>query len=180
MAYQVCNQHHSSAPMTAYWQQWMLLWKQDKLDPQPCKEFQHDLIQLLQQHINNQHKVIIMLEANENLSHDKSNLGQALQRAGMVNTYHIHHRSTYGISEDPLTYSRGSKCIDYIYCTANISTCGYTPFQEGISVSDHQGIFVDINLGSLLGKSTKLPSIWSWDHQSKTLCKWQHPEGLHD
>ena len=53
------------------------------------------------------------------------------------------------------TYSRGNKCLDYIFVSQNIlpsiQQSAILPFNYAIS-SDHQAIYVDLDTQSLFGK----------------------------
>jgi hypothetical protein len=57
----------------------------------------------------------------------------------------------------PETYTRGSKCIEFILGIPNIKRAtlaqGYLPFYKGGWDSDHRGIFADIKMNAI--ESTK-------------------------
>ena len=59
----------------------------------------------------------------------------------------------YNIKYEPYTHKRGSKRIDFVFCTKLINPihqkCGILPF-DTVTVSDHRSIYLDINLFDFL------------------------------
>jgi hypothetical protein len=126
--------------------------------------------------------VMLMLDANENLTKSKSPLGQTLMELGMTNVYQHVHADYDELANEPATYNRGSQCIDFIYASAGVlpfvKKCGITAFQEGVAFSDHRGIFVDIELKAFLGKPQMLlpQGMRGMRCNNPTSCKKYSPE----
>lgn len=58
------------------------------------------------------------------------------------------------MQDERLTYARGTKCLDYIFCTTNllpsVTKCGILPYSE-IFDSNHRSIYVNFNTNTLMG-----------------------------
>lgn len=160
-AYQVVNDKGSiHRPRTAYKQQWMMLRNSTNPDPDPRKAFVRDLMSTIKKERDRGNEVILMLDANDYLTGPKSPLGQALREASLVDVYQHVHAPHDELADELATHNRGTKCIDFIYASAGIlphvKRCGITAFQEGVTFSDHRGIFIDVNLRSILGSPQML------------------------
>ena len=160
------SEHHKNAgPTTNIMQQWQRLEKKTLEDP----NIRDLVIICLSQFIHNlqqqqQHKVIIVIDANEANDKPKNGVDKLLHLTKFIDVISQQH----GIRKEPNTYLRGSKRIDLIFCSKHISTftdnSGINPFNE-ITSSNHRGLFLDLRLTSFLKKSyTALP-----DHTSRPL-----------
>jgi hypothetical protein len=156
-AYQVVDDSNAlHRPRTAYKQQWTMLRTDGDRNPDPRKAFVTDIIKYITREQEQDNDIILMLDANDNLTDPKSNLGRELLARGMTNVYQHLHAPYDEMAEEPATFNRGSRCIDFIYATPGvlpfITKCGITAFQEGVAFSDHRGLFIDMELQSFLGK----------------------------
>ena len=130
-------------PTMAYSQQWSLLQRSGLTDPDPRQSFITDIIAYAEQELTLNHELLIALDANESLHNTKSGIRRFLQ-LGLVDV----HLERFGVQQEPATYNRGTKRIDYIFATANLSQyivqAGIEPFYSGV-VSDHRGVYIDLS-----------------------------------
>jgi hypothetical protein len=65
-------------------------------------------------------------------------------------------RSQLGADNEPPTYARGSKRIDYIFMTADVASlvkaCGAEPFNHRF-FSNHRGLYADLQLLGLFNRN---------------------------
>jgi hypothetical protein len=77
-------------------------------------------------------------------------LAHLVTECGLVDFHAINH----GTTEEPNTYSRGSKRVDYVFGSPRvvpfIDLCGIDPFHL-IIYSDHRELFLDVDFQGLLG-----------------------------
>jgi hypothetical protein len=77
-------------------------------------------------------------------------LAQLVTQCDLVDPHAIHH----GTDQEPSTYSRGTKRLDYIFVSPSvlpfIQKCGIDPFHQ-ILYTDHRGLFIDADIKGLLG-----------------------------
>ena len=143
--YQVCKQHTSSAgPKTAFSQQWSLLKRQGQAHPNPRKQFIEDLDQLLLDLTNHGNTIILAGDFNATIGDEPHGIDRIVSKYNLVDTIQYLHGP-----HACATYSRGSKCIDYVFCSSSflpaIQRGAILPFHSIIS-SDHRPIFLDINI----------------------------------
>ena len=140
-------------PETAFGQQAALL-SIEGISTNPRQQFILDLIESVKEWRKDLDDVMILLDANQDLT---SSTGQSLttlmRECQLVNLFHHHH----GVRPTFSTYDLGSKRLDYAIVTATLSPyvikCGYLPFYLGVS-SDHRGLFIDLSteiIDGLLG-----------------------------
>ena len=156
--YQTCHTSTNQAgPKTFYMQQWSLLRDRDITNPQPRKQFYRDLDTVLTSLCNNGKSIVLAGDFNESLGDDPQGLDRIV----------IKHQLTDSIAQrhgpyTTTTYSRGSKCLDYIFVShdllPSIQRCGILPFDE-IFTSDHRAIFLDLHPRKSIG--TDLSPLWS-------------------
>jgi hypothetical protein len=144
-AYRPCK---TTGPNTTWTQQWLLL-RENKLDPDPIKEFYKYLDSELQKWKNNNYEIIVQIDANEEIGRNPGGLGKVLSGNGLFNIVaNQHQMDTY-----PPTYARGNKRIDYIFGTEKIQqhckSSGILPLNIGYP-SDHRPIFIRIDLQKIL------------------------------
>jgi hypothetical protein len=146
-AYKVCkNTVAAAGAKTAYMQQWSMLRIASNPDPNSRQQFIYDVDEFLTAlRQDPKHEILLMLDANENINEGGSKLHQLMQKHDMVDIHaHIH-----GTEDEPATYIRGRKRIDYMFGSAGIVThtnaAGIEAFYDGVAVSDHRGLFADIN-----------------------------------
>ena len=109
--------------------------------------FQEDLLAQLTLWRNEGDKIVLMLDANEDLSHGK--LEKALkEQLNMIDA--VKARSN---CPGPNTFHTGSKQVDGIWVTQDldISLACFLPFFFG--AGDHRGILIDLYSSSVLGNT---------------------------
>jgi hypothetical protein len=81
-----------------------------------------------------------MMDANENISSHQSSINKFVLDTNMT-PVHSHFPSA--------SYTRGSSCIDFIFSTQEIKEAitfvGYLPFYDEVCISDHRGVYADID-----------------------------------
>ena len=136
------SQEQSKGDQTSYMQQIRLLKQQGITNPNPRQQVLDDLDKMLQQWQDENNDIILMMDANSNLQ-DRA-LTQVLHKHKLNDALGIHH----GYNQPP-TYARGTRTIDYIFCSEciidSISKCGILPYNELI-LSDHRALFIDIDI----------------------------------
>jgi hypothetical protein len=102
---------------------------------------------------------MILIDTNDNLYNKDSLLPSFLSKSDLTSLIP-------NTKEHPATYSRGSRCIDYIFGSTSliqhVQACGITAFYDKPYVhSDHRGLFVDLNELALFGANlnTIIPPI---------------------
>jgi exonuclease III len=135
-AYQVCNQQGNQAgDRTAYAQQKSILCRQGR-DTSPRKAFFDDLDDQLEEWIDKGYEIILTGDLNEELGSDVTGFARVSAKWSLVEI--IQH--THGIEGEPPTYARGTRRLDYAFCTPNlvacIAHCGILPYSEIVD-SDH-------------------------------------------
>ena len=121
--------------------------------------------------IDNQHEVILFIDANEPHIYC-SGIDRLIKRIKIIDPILVRH----GCATKPNTHKRGADRIDFVLCTQLINDfitkCGITPFDQ-ISQSDHRGIYLDIQVKSFLQEdivslalTSRILSIKSPDHVS--------------
>lgn len=134
---------------TTYQQQWRILRNKFGGDPDPRKHLLTDLEAAICKWMQSGYEVIMMVDSNENITKSNSKILPFLARTKLTPLNHLFPEASY---------DRGSKCIDFIFGTAQVKTAtirsGYTSFYDGIWNSDHRGIFVDISTKGLFHGET--------------------------
>lgn len=135
------SQEQSKGDNTSFMQQIRLLKQQNIRNPNPRQQVLDDLDTLLKQVNKEKDDVIIMMDANSDL-----------QDGALTKILHKHKLydalgSKHGHNQ-PSTYARGVRTIDYIFCSETIINAivkgGILPYNELIP-SDHRGLFIDID-----------------------------------
>ena len=143
--YQVCNQSISTVgPKTAFAQQWSLLRERGIHHPNPRKQFYSDLDELIASLRRQGNMIILAGDFNSTLGDDPTGLDRILHKYNLADTIqHLH--GSYHCA----THIRGSKCIDYIFCSSEflpaVQRGAILPFQS-ITFSDHRPIFLDLDI----------------------------------
>ena len=142
-AYRPCKTNKVTSNGTVY-RQHLQYYKDNDIDDCPLQMFDKELLELIRKCIRQREKVILMIDLNEDIN--QGEFSNKLQRCGLISAL----RNRHGTNTPPTQHS-GSVAIDDIYVTHNVLTgkCGYLPFGEG--PGDHRGLFVDVNLQSLIG-----------------------------
>ena len=114
-AYQVCNQQENSAgEKTAFAQQLTLL-RRNGRDGSPRKAFFDDLDQQLNEWITKGYEIILSGDLNEQLGADIHGFAHISAKWDLVEVIQHYH----GMTDEPPTYVRGIKRLDYVFCTPN-------------------------------------------------------------
>ena len=149
-AYQVCNQRANQVgDRTAFAQQLSLLRRNGK-DCSPRKSFFDDLDTKIEEWREKEYEIILSGDLNEELGADVHGFARISAKHDLVEV--IQHQ--HGTTDEPPTYARGSRRLDYVFCTPNlvpsIVSCGILPYSEIID-SDHRAIYVDFCTSTLIG-----------------------------
>ena len=149
-AYQVCNQQENSAgEKTAFAQQLSLL-RRNGRDGSPRKAFFDDLDQQLNEWITKGYEIILSGDLNEQLGADIHGFAHISAKWDLVEVIQHYH----GMTDEPPTYVRGIKRLDYVFCTPNllssVKRSGLLPYSEIID-SDHRVVYVDFDTQTLMG-----------------------------
>ena len=149
--YQVCNTTITQVgPKTAFSQQWSLLREQGILEPNPRRQFIKDLDKVISVFHSNHHKIILCGDFNESIGDNIHGLDSIITKYNLTDAIQ-HQHGHHTVS----TYSRGNKCLDYIFVSQNIlpsiQQSAILPFNYVVS-SDHRAIYVDFNTSILFGK----------------------------
>jgi hypothetical protein len=150
-AYIVCKDSiERSGPNTAYSQQWLILKKRDPHNnPDPRSVAFHDLKERINELRQQGQEIIVMMDANDTLQNTRSALTKWTAETKMIDPLVQRH----GTEGEPPTYARGSKRIDYILVSENLSeyvtSCGILPLHN-ICFSAHRALYIDIDLQAFL------------------------------
>ena len=149
--YQVVD-HDTAGPYTVYQQQLSLLKLADRLD-KPRRAFIVDLSKYVDSLATPDTEIILMGDLNEVVGFDGSGFSKITSDHDLVDIMaHFHP-----IADEVATYARGTKRLDYIFCTPNLLPAilhsGVEPFNEHIP-SDHRSLFVDWDEKALFGSKT--------------------------
>jgi endonuclease/exonuclease/phosphatase family metal-dependent hydrolase len=97
--------------------------------------------------------IILVGDFNENLDINTSETAKLCEEHELVDTFAARHPDT----EECSTYIRGTKRIDYYLVSRDIipavTAVGYKPYHYR-TTSDHQGLFLDLDVGPLYGNAT--------------------------
>jgi hypothetical protein len=141
---------------TSYSRQWKALTKTTELENcDPRKILLMDLETEVRKWQQQGDEIIIGIDANDTITSKNNDFKQFVQNNNLYSaTEHI---------EQPATYNRGSKTIDYLLCTQNIKDTilgtGYLAFYEGGWKSDHRALFMDIDMTTIFGNLNKITPI---------------------
>ena len=107
------------------------------------KRMMKELISFIKKLREQKHEVILLIDANESITDSNSLIGKLLSQTQICDPIFKQHRS----KNQPNTHIKGSKRIDYIFCTQHISqyisSSGIFSF-EFITTTDHRALFIDI------------------------------------
>ena len=113
-----------------------------------------ELIRFIKKLQEQKHEVILLIDANESITDSNSLIGTLLSQTQMCDPIFNQH----GSKNEPNTHIKGSKRIDYIFCTQHISkyiiSSGILPF-DFVTTTDHRALFIDIYLHKYLRNPTQ-------------------------
>ena len=117
---------------------------QNNIDKCPLEIFRSDLIQQLKTWIKMKNKIIIMIDANEDVR--KGPLSKAFENLGLISAIRTKHGEFC-----PATQHKGSDPIDDIFISPGIKVkkSGFLPFGDG--PGDHRAVYADLCQQSLFG-----------------------------
>jgi hypothetical protein len=151
-AYQVVDIRGTSGPTTAYTQQLLMLKQQQRADQRPCREFQKAIRSFLQSKITDGHEIALCDDLNEELGSTAGGMSQVATNLGLIDIL----AQTHGLDSEVATYARGTKRLDYILMTEQLTShstnCGAEPFNHRF-YSDHRRIWVDLELLGLFDRN---------------------------
>lgn len=112
----------------------------------PRKAFLRDLLLFLQHCRQNQERIVLLIDANDDIR--SSDTTTALADADLLESITSHHSS----QPPPATHRRGSKTIDGIFLSPELqpSRAGFLSFDS--SPGDHRAGYIDISWTNLLGE----------------------------
>jgi hypothetical protein len=152
-AYQPCVvRGNPKGKFTVHAQQSSLLRQANMTDlkPNPRKYFRRDLTTLLKRLKAQGDDLIVMGDFNEVLGNDPAGMSKICRELDLSDIMKMRH----GTSDEPATYARGTKRLDYVLmserCAISVRQCGYEPFNHRL-FSDHRGMFVDLDMALLFG-----------------------------
>jgi hypothetical protein len=135
---------------TVWTQQYLLLRTKGIMKPNPVKALYRDLDRQLEEWREDNCEIILMMDANEVPGTKPGDIGTVFAKHGLIDI----HLARLSDDNEPSTYARGSRRIDYMYATQFVSThtirTGSPPFGTGSFQSDHRGLFADINISAIL------------------------------
>ena len=111
-----------------------------------------ELISFIKKLRGKKHEVILLIDANESIIDNTSLIGKLLKQTQMCDPIFKQH----GSKNEPNNHLRGSKRIDYTFCTQHISqyisSSGILSF-DFVTTTDHHALFIDIYLNKYLKTS---------------------------
>jgi hypothetical protein len=115
-AYQVCKQQANRVgARTAFAQQLSLLRRNGK-DCSPRKSFFDDLDAKIEEWREKNYEIILSGDLNEELGTDVDGFARLSAKWDLVEIIQHHH----GTTQEPPTYARGTRRLDYAFCTPNL------------------------------------------------------------
>jgi hypothetical protein len=140
------------------WNQQAIFLKDRKSDrsPNPRKQFIKDLTDFINQKQALNHEIILNLDTNEVVGEDSQGISKLMSDCNLSDLHDIPGMDLDQQLQD--TYRRGNKRrINFMLGTPKIRECvqcqGALEYNDGI-VSDHRGMFIDLNVASLFGGAT--------------------------
>ena len=154
-AYRVCQGNIGAAgTSTAFHQEWHLLRLSGNPKPNPRQSFIQDLSVEIEKWKKEGASVIIGGDFNENLGDTIDGLAQLVSNSNLTDV----HAHFHGTADEPATFVRGTKRLDYVFATEDvlpfIYSSGIEPFFSTVH-SDHRGLFLDLDVTGLLGGKTE-------------------------
>ena len=159
-AYRVCQQRIEQATgKKAFTQQWSIMRDILKIqNPDPRKQLLTDLSIELSRLRKEGYEILLQIDANESTDSVNSALHTFMRNNKLLDLHLFRHQSFE--TPTPATYDRGRRKIDFMFGTQlvanNIHRIGIHAFSE-IFISDHRGLYVDLDLETLLlGKPAQI------------------------
>jgi hypothetical protein len=134
---------------TSYQQQRRYFITKEKDLTCPRARFWEDLVALLTKWRMEGDRLVVCLDANEDIY--KKSIGKALTDPEGLNMSEV--VGTFTGEKLGATYFRGSKPIDGIWATQDVTIMGACVMPAGFGVGDHRLFVVDIQMASMIGNS---------------------------
>ena len=135
-------------------QQRSLLIRQGDAHLQPRQAFQRDLRQFLSKLHQQEQEILLLGDFNERLGDNINGTAQLAAEFNLTDKFSTQHPHL----QDPATYARGQKRLDFALGTARLSAtvqaCGYEAFNYRFH-TDHRAYFIDFDTESLFGSATQ-------------------------
>ena len=120
------------------------------LQPNPRKQFIKDLDKTIAPLHSKGQKLILHGDFNESIGDKANGIDYIITKYNLVDTIQYKHGQ-----HNESTYSRGNKCLDYIFVSQNvlpsIQQSAILPLNYVVS-SDHRAIYVDLDMTTFFGK----------------------------
>jgi hypothetical protein len=151
-SYQVPKNSNLSGPTTAHTQQVLQLKRHGIPEQNPRRQFCAAIDIFLKEKIELGHQIILGGDFNEELGSSMQGFAYIVAKHNLTDVLRVN----LGTSEEPATYSRGTKRLDYIFMTSDIASsvvsCGAEPFNHRF-FSDHRGLYVDLKLSGIFDRN---------------------------
>jgi hypothetical protein len=112
--------------------------------------FFDNLDEQLEEWIGKGYEIILSGDLNKELGADVTGFARIMAKWDLVEI--IQH--THSVQGEPPTYARGTRRLDYVFCTLNllpsVVRCGILPYSEIVD-SDHRALYVDFATSTLMG-----------------------------
>jgi exonuclease III len=151
-AYQVPRNSESCGKTTSHQQQVLQMKRDGIRDQNPRRQFCSSLDTYLSAKIYEKHQIILGGDFNEEVGLNMDGITAVIAKHNLVDVM----RTKLGAADEPATYSRGSRRLDYIFMTDDIASlvrsCGAEPFNHRF-FSDHRGLYVDLAVSGLFDRN---------------------------
>jgi exonuclease III len=151
-AYQVPKNSNLSGPTTAHTQQVLQLKQIGFPEQNPRRQFCDALDRFLTDKIDAGHQIILGGDFNDEIGSTMQGFTYIVAKHNLTDVLRVQ----LGTTDEPATYARGSKRLDYVFMTADIASsvvaCGAEPFNHRF-FSDHRGLYVDLKLSGLFDRN---------------------------
>jgi hypothetical protein len=151
-AYQAPKNSGAAGITTVHQQQVLQMKREGITDQNPRRQFCKALDTFLAEKLKAKHQIILGGDFNEDIGTNMHGLTGVISKHNLTDVL----QSQLNMDDEPATYARGSKRIDYVFATADVAalvrTCGAEPFNHRF-FSDHRGIYVDLVLSGLFDRN---------------------------
>ena len=150
--YRVHRKSDDTSGLTTAGSQQRALLKSKNITTNPRDAIMKDLCDLIRKDITSNRSVILMGGFNEGVE-SRGKTHNRLSEIGLSNLMMERYENKL-----PKTWNRGKSAIDHVYMTMDVfkavKKAGFSPF-DTISLSDHRGIFFDLDMGMLFDETLK-------------------------
>jgi exonuclease III len=143
-AYQVVQETGHHGDRTTHSQQVRMMRLEGQLQPNPQRQFNHDMKSLVKLLYKKGHDLVLMGDFNESIGANPLGMASVMTAGHLTDAFCHRH----DLSQEKPTYARGNTRVDYILTSSRlldyIQHTGAEPFYFRI-FSDHRGLFVDFS-----------------------------------